>query len=225
LRKGARPELLPFAERLTAAIKQAGGKAVVSKATAVPLQTLDRWMSAVSDASTHEIAPVARHCGVSVDYLVFGTAPGKMTPGTSKSSDLVLIPRFDVRAAAGPGRVAAPSDLEAEAMIGFRESWLRSLGVSPRNAEFIVAEGDSMEDTIKDGDLLLVDTRIDRVTHDHIYIVVNQGFVLVKRLQLLLDGSMRVISDNPRYPVEVIPAHDLAQVHVRGRVRWYGRAI
>ncbi len=46
----------------------------------------------------------------------------------------------------------------------------------------ITATGDSMEETIRDGDVLLVDTSIDRVKDNAIYIVAYGDALLVKRL-------------------------------------------
>lgn len=82
-----------------------------------------------------------------------------------------------------------------------------------------------MLETIHDGDLLLINRLIDRVVSNAIYVVVLAGQVMVKRLQLLFDGSIMLISDNPRYQPERIDKTDVEGLQVEGRVRWYGRAI
>ncbi|MGX5776476.1 LexA family transcriptional regulator [Methylorubrum zatmanii] len=144
---------------------------------------------------------------------------------TADGEHFVRIPRFDVRASAGPGVAPQPSDLIAQSDIAFRDAWLRALGVSPDNAQFLVADGDSMEPTIKDRDLLLIDRRIDRVVSNSIYVVVLAGHVMVKRLQLLFDGSILLISDNDRYQPERIDKSEVDRLQVEGRVRWFGRAL
>ena len=82
-----------------------------------------------------------------------------------------------------------------------------------------------MEPTIRDGDVLLVDTSINAVRDNAIYVVVLGGLVLVKRLQIKRDGSLRLISDNDRFEPEDVPASEAADIHVAGRVMWYGRSI
>ncbi|PTW61383.1 peptidase S24-like protein [Breoghania corrubedonensis] len=82
-----------------------------------------------------------------------------------------------------------------------------------------------MEPTIRDGDVLLVDTSINAVRDNAIYVVVLGGLVLVKRLQIKRDGSLRLISDNDRFEAEDVPANEASDIHVAGRVMWYGRSI
>ncbi len=83
-----------------------------------------------------------------------------------------------------------------------------------------------MEPTIRDGDLLLIDRSIDRIVDNGIYVVVVAGMVVVKRLQTRVDGSVVLRSDNrERYDDELIAAHDVPDLIVEGRVRWFGRTI
>jgi phage repressor protein C with HTH and peptisase S24 domain len=58
-----------------------------------------------------------------------------------------------------------------------------------------------------------------------IYIVVLAGLVLVKRLTVRRDGSLILKSDNGRYEEERIPKEELADLSIRARVMWFGRAI
>ncbi|NKC04250.1 helix-turn-helix transcriptional regulator [Brucella haematophila] len=82
-----------------------------------------------------------------------------------------------------------------------------------------------MEETIRDGDVLLVDTSVNRIRDNTIYVIVYGDMVLVKRVHGRLNGSLQLISDNPRYPAEEISAGETEQLHVAGRVMWFGRSI
>jgi phage repressor protein C with HTH and peptisase S24 domain len=42
----------------------------------------------------------------------------------------------------------------------------------------------------------------------------------VKRVQRKVDGSLTLISDNPAYETDHVPAADAANVEVVGRVLW-----
>ena len=137
--------------------------------------------------------------------------------------DFVAIPRYAVEASAGPG-VEALSEQALED-VAFRRDWLRSIGVAPSRAMTLIAVGDSMEPTIRHGDLLLIDTGIEGVVDNAIYVLSLHGAVLLKRVQRLIDGSVLVKSDNDLYSEERISASDVDQLHVVGRLRWHGRTL
>ncbi|MBH0619495.1 helix-turn-helix transcriptional regulator, partial [Salmonella enterica] len=79
--------------------------------------------------------------------------------------------------------------------------------------------------TIRDGDMLLVDRSIDRVVDNGIYVVVFGGAVLVKRVHIRRDRSVVLRSENAVYPEEVVPADEVPDLVIEGRVRWFGRTI
>lgn len=76
-----------------------------------------------------------------------------------------------------------------------------------------------------DGDLMLIDRGYDRVMNGKIYVLVVNDTVLVKRINLLATGGVMLISDNERYPPELIALSDVNALGIEGRVRWYGRSI
>lgn len=168
-----------------------------------------------------------------LDWLMFGAEGSQAAvatlaaaPPVSVPDGFVPVPRLQVRASAGSGAVAVPEDLEDDGVVMFREAWMRRIGVNPRTAQALTAVGDSMEPTIRDGDLLLVDRSIDRIVDNGIYVVVLGGMVLVKRVQVKRDGSVVLRSDNTDlYEAELVPADEVHALTVEGRVRWFGRTI
>ena len=139
--------------------------------------------------------------------------------------DFVRVPFLEVRASAGRGRASVPAETMAADHLLFSRSWLRSLNVAPEDAEMLLAEGDSMSPTIKDGDMMLVDRGYGEVVHGKIYALVVNDLVVVKRINMLAIGGMMLISDNDRYPAETIRREDVDRVSFQGRIAWYGRAI
>src|SRR5690606_6110062 len=107
---------------------------------------------------------------------------------------MVMLPRLEVEAAAGAGAVVA-SEQVAE-MVAFSAAWLSERHITPRSARILTARGDSMEPTIRDGDLLIVDTAIEMAVDAGIYILGYNGLLLVKRLFILLNGNLIISSDN-----------------------------
>ena len=92
------------------------------------------------------------------------------------------------------------------------------------------AEGDSMADTIMDGEVMLVDC-VDREPRSgKIYAILRpDGGVSVKRLiQKSVTGTWTVASDNPdkrRYPDEDASAEVLHDIPIIGRVAWRGGGL
>ena len=89
------------------------------------------------------------------------------------------------------------------------------------------AKGDSMQPRIHDGDILLVNRRIDSNFEDgKIYVIRYGDELCVKRLYHRYDGSWIIRSDNrERYPDETIPRDSLENIEVLGRVVWIAGAV
>jgi len=65
-------------------------------------------------------------------------------------------------------------------------------------------DGDSMEPTLRQGDYILITPpTADRQTEDGIYAIRIDGMIKVKSLQFLMDGTIKIISDNPKYSPEI----------------------
>jgi len=101
----------------------------------------------------------------------------------------------------------------------------RALGADPRRLVLITAVGESMEPTIRSGDLLLIDTSIDRIVDNAIYVVVYAEHLVVKRVQRFFNGAVTIKSDNAAYVEETLAPTDAAGLRVAGRVRWIARML
>lgn len=139
-------------------------------------------------------------------------------------ADFVRVPRYDIRASAGPG--ALVNDESIVDHLAFKRSWLvGTLGLNPEQAALIDVAGDSMHGTIDDGDLILLDTRPQGSPQDGIYVINLRGALHVKRLRVRVTGEVDVVSDNAHYGAETISGEQLLQLQIVGRVVWQGRRI
>jgi hypothetical protein len=148
-----------------------------------------------------------------------GTAwRGPRTPVPS----LISIPRYAVRASAGPGALDA-DDFDVTA-IGLHPDFLRTLTDDPSQLSIIQVMGDSMDPTLGDGDDILVD-RADASARlrDGIYVLRYDDALNVKRIAMNPAGGVTVASDNPAYPSW--PDCDLSRMTIIGRVVWVGRRV
>ncbi|WP_235819016.1 XRE family transcriptional regulator [Brucella pseudogrignonensis] len=177
-----------------------------------------------------KLVQLAEGLGVNLAWLATGVEP-KFPPDKAfiqpfsdqEAPGFTLVPRLDVEASAGPGALA--HNEQAIDYLAFQESWLRARKINPSYARVLTAKGDSMEPTIRNGDVLLVDTSINHILDNTIYVIVYGDILLVKRVHSRLNGTVQLISDNPLYPPEEVTAGEIEQLHVAGRVMWFGRSI
>ena len=89
---------------------------------------------------------------------------------------------------------------------------------SPEVLKLFKASGDSMETTIEDGNILLVDTSRTDYHNGGIYVLTINNDWFVKRLRLKINGDLEIISDNPKYEPEVLRTNTDIEINVVGRV-------
>ena len=142
---------------------------------------------------------------------------------TIANQSYMPIPVYDIRASAGAG--ALVEDGQPTAHQVFRDNFIRRLSNAPiEKLAVIQVSGDSMWETLHDGDTVLVDRSVDKIVKDGIYILAFDGELLVKRCQRdLSDGSVIVMSDNPKYQSFKVSEAD--RLRVLGRAIWIGRAL
>ncbi len=177
-----------------------------------------------------KLLEITEATGVTLDWLAAGRGPMRsghaqdiMVMGGAPEG-FVSVPKLDIRPSAGAGSVDIYEESEPD-IFAFREEWLRRIGVSPKFARLMVAQGDSMRETINDGDLMIVDISIREFIDEAIYVLVYGGLVRLKRLQLLHSGVLLLRSDNPRYSTEEVPLAEQPELIIGGRVRWAGGSI
>ena len=137
-------------------------------------------------------------------------------------SGYAYIPLLDVRAAAGNGALV---DGENEIdVLAFKKDWIRrELHVSSDNLRLIYVEGDSMEPDLRAGDIVLLDHTDTSARREGIYVLRMDGALLVKMLQRLPGGIVKVISRNTAYESFTIMAAELEDGNgtaIVGRVVW-----
>lgn len=139
-------------------------------------------------------------------------------------NDFVFVPRYDVQGSAGHGSIIHSEQIVDH--LAFRADWVKStLGVTEKDLVLISVKGDSMEPTIGNEDLILVNIREHRIDENAIYVLQHDGALLVKRIQRKMDGSVIIKSDNPLYEQEVLDSSKADSLRVLGRVVWCGRKM
>jgi len=222
---GSENEAFPSGEmafRLELAIAQAGGPSAVARRADMYPSTLHRYRAG-RELPSSALVSLARAAGVRLEWLATGEGPMQgehpVVTASAAPPGYVLLPLVEARAAAG-NHGGLRSDQIVD-FIAFSESFLKqTLRRSPQNLALLTASGDSMDPTIRDGDLLLVDTSARSIEGSRIYVLAIGGALMVKRIQLRLDGSVVVKSDNAVYEPEVLAADQTSTLNILGQVVW-----
>ena len=146
------------------------------------------------------------------------------THGVAKrAGDIIRIPAYDIEASAGHGSLV--SDGEPLFYQPFRESFLRKRTRSALDSLSVIqVRGDSMWETLHDGDQVLVDRQQTNLARAGLYVLSIQDELVIKRVTMNpVSKLVTVKSDNPAYePYRDLDPTDLVVV---GRVIWIGREI
>jgi len=208
----------------------------LAKAAGVSPSALRKWLRGEAEPSRERLIAFADATGVEIAWLVRGEGPqphladvstrrrDTLEPGAMGASPIdrfMLLPQRPKATASGQPEADTPA-----AFIAFRHDWVRlALDLDPEHVLLISATGDAMEPGIRNGDLLLVDTRHSTFSEFGIYAFEARGERLVKRVQRKFDGTLYVISDNTIYQPEVISSELAVEIKVIGKVIWRGGGI
>lgn len=206
-------------EHLRKIIEQHGGASEVARKLEVSKQY-------VSNLCPSEGQP-ARRIGDKTARKIestFGLALGSIdqTANISKPEQderTVNVPMLNVIVSMGAGAIA-PWEEEVMQNVRVSKQWIRqnTQATSFDRLAIITAKGDSMEPTFSDGSTLLIDTSITSIKLDAVYVLARSEELFVKRIQRNIDGSVRIISDNPMYAAQVVDDPIKAGLLVFGRV-------
>lgn len=212
-----------LAEKIEMLTEYAGGRKRAAEAMGVAVTTLDNYRSGATQPKFLELLRLASAAGHGIDYLLWGTGYMSLL-----KADAVVLPVYDQRASAGAGALVVSDDVKEYYSVS--EEWLRRNlpAWAPPNAIVGILEGsgDSMEPTIRDGDLVMIVQEIEWriVERGGIFVFsLDDERLLLKRLQVLVNGDLKIISDNPAYGAEIIPFDDIQhRVRIHGMVFFAG---
>lgn len=139
-----------------------------------------------------------------------------------ETADFVPVSHLSVEVGAGGPRETAV--VEELGKLHFRRDFLRSAGVSASQAAIVEVVGTSMEPTIRDGAVLLIN-RADREPRSgYVYAFYNEDGMLVKRL-FNRGGIWVASSDNPDKEEHPDIVLDGGVAHIQGRAIWMGAKL
>jgi hypothetical protein len=134
------------------------------------------------------------------------------------SSDLQVLPCIENHYHAGQ---------QCKSLVISRDWLERELNADPEKLKMLKIFDDSMEPTLENGDQVILDSKYGEdgiALPDGIYALNINGQILVKRLQILPKGVLRIVSDNRSYEPYQISIEDTPEeIKIIGRVVWVGK--
>ena len=142
-----------------------------------------------------------------------------------KTDTRISLPFYEISASAGGGALV---EVEEQAnLISFEPEWLnKEIGVNANDVFLMLVDGDSMYPTLKNGAMIMVNKHFNGLS-DGVYVMRHEQNLLVKRLQMLPNGIIKVKSDNALYePWEINKENlDGTDIEIIGRVVWSGQRM
>lgn len=188
-------------------------RADVSSRIEIGTTTLQQWEAGNREASIEALEKIAQLYNVTPQYLIFGDEETPYIEQLSANDEYDYVPAYsDVRASAGHG--VFNDDMQPTTYLAFRKDWLNSRSLKVKDLVIIFTDGDSMSPTIPDGATLVIDRSRNYPKDGKIYVIRIDDRLYVKRVQWILNGGLRLISDNKFYEPLDISRSELEQGNI-----------
>lgn len=227
----SKDKLESFADRLNDVIGRRSARSI-AQMCGLSDGVMRKYLFGESTPNVERLVAIADALGVTVEWLATGRGPKSFSDQsysysdsitTESANDYSYINLYDAEVSMGTG--AWNDDERVIYPLAFRKDWLLQQGINPQYCAAIVARGDSMEETIKDGATLLVNLNDNTIGRDGVYVIRFDGHLLAKRLQRSFDGSVIIKSDNPAYSQITVPKDQVTELHIVGRVVWHASVL
>ncbi len=204
-------------ERLDQIItEQKINKAKLGEVAGVSAQAVNNWYKK-GKISVSSAKAIYQKYGYSIEWILGGDeSQASVTQNDGLTSDLFSNERdllhkhridyYDVRAAAGLTGFENSDYPEIISSLYLTDEGMAQL-VGKKSSDGICLVNvptDSMEPTIRKGDIVFLDTKVNAYSGDGIYAFAIDGALFIKRIQKMIGGGYRMISDNEIYPSEQI---------------------
>ena len=185
--------------------------------------TLQQWESGNTEASLETLDKLSKLYGVTPQYLIFGDITHKLPPPPKPQptidDEYEYVPAYDVEVSAGAGSVCL-GESEATKYLAFRKHWLTARGLNVKSLAAMFTKGDSMTPTIPESAVVVINREHTKPLDGKVYVIRIDDRHYVKRVQWLIGGGLRLISDNKFYDALDLTKADMeaSNIEICGQV-------
>jgi phage repressor protein C with HTH and peptisase S24 domain len=228
-RKNMQIDTQAFEDRLKEAIKPEALKHWCER-FGVNHSTLNGAFQRKTIPKIEMLVQISAALGKSLEWVLGLTSEDASTgsadhaPADDDWAEYVRVPLYDVRASAGHGAFIDHEKVGKHLV--FRRDFLNNeLQISRNGLYCIRVKGVSMEPVLRDGHPVLIDPNDTDVLSEGPHLLRLEGALLLKNLQRLPGGRLRIWSENKStnayQPIELDwPPREGVDLQILGRVRW-----
>lgn len=165
--------------------------------------TIRKYLTGKSYPTLDSLFALSSACGKSISWLATGQDSNEMD-ALDMGDNYISVPDMTFY------MLPEASKLNEENKIGkfyLTKQWISKEGLTDRKLAIAHMIGDSMESTIRDGDVALVNIKEDgwQGTLDGLFVIFCNNFFQIKRLQFdIIKNGFHIISDNPAYKTSFV---------------------
>jgi DNA-binding transcriptional regulator YdaS (Cro superfamily) len=206
---------LSLEQRIAHVISLLGGQYNVARMLGRAPGSVNNWRKNAERMSMRDMLALAREAHVSLDWLATGydRRPDLPPPPGTNMAEFVRVSFY------GPNPDDSWCELRRDPPVSFRRSWLEELGIDPASAMLILVRDDAMAPEIERNAVILADRQVKRVMDGGIYVLTRSGTQLVRRTQVMVDGTVVLIPANGTYKEERVPAEHAGKLPIAGQLR------
>ena len=182
------------------------------------------WENGRTMPEASRLPALAKKLGISISELLGESAAAVSSQPPEDEFDLV--PQLDLGAACGDGKFA--DHVVVKGGLAFKKTFMKQFGISEATGRVIYAQGSSMEPTIGNGRVVLINLSDTQPQDGRVFLICDQdGAMILKRLIREYEPSIqetvwKTRSDNPdkrSFPDKILP--DDPRVKIVGRAIWH----
>jgi len=210
------PDILAVLQKVKDVLSQeVGERKVFDKDVAEALGINQLTLATMKNRSKIPYKEILEFCAkrkISINWLLFDQIVESLQAETDKYARIHYF--RDIYASAGGG---ALNEDESSEMMYLDEEIVHKLGGIGmiKHIQAINVLGDSMEPTLFSGDVVFINQEYTNAKKAGIYVVSTPAGLFIKRLQLHVNGTVALVSDNEAYTPEIM---DAQEVTVLGKV-------
>lgn len=211
---------MTFSQRLRQLVNERGVPInQLAREVGVTKQAFHGWLSGAVPRA-NRLEKLAEVLETSVQWLLFGNDEIKTV---ESEEGRILVPLLNAVHSAGNGSLVSSEEVVVR-LLELDPIWAQehlTIMTSTRNLALVHVMGDSMEPTLYNSDVILIDRGATRVARDGIYAAEFGEEFYIKRFQHIPGGKLVMISDNSFYqPHTFDPEDESLQFRVTGRALW-----
>ncbi len=195
-------------------------KKVFEKDVAQALNLSKESLSILKKKNGIPYEAIAKFCAkrkISINWVLFDQLPKSLEEETNKYTKIKHFTK--INASAGGGGINFDEEYEYLSIDKkLLDSLYKSNNANPNSIVALNVIGDSMEPTLQDKEVILIDIEDNELKNGGIFIVLTNSGLFVKRIALKIDGSLELISDNKNYNSEILSKNEQDSINFLGKV-------